>query len=66
MRSRSLSLYAMIDATDDHDAVEPHQVERSHYRRGRSLRTTQRRSSRKAGSHPTLGIAGRRNRQWDW
>ena len=37
------------------------------YRRGRSsYRPTRRRSRKSSASHPGFGIAGRRNRRWNW
>jgi hypothetical protein len=49
------------DATLDRSEADRHQV-----RRSRSARPSKRRSSRVAGSHPEVGIAGRRNRRWSW
>jgi hypothetical protein len=46
--------------------VEEGEAIRKGYGRGRSARTTKRRSSRRAGSHPDLGISARRNRRFSW
>jgi hypothetical protein len=66
MRSQSFNLaHELLDA-DGAPAFERQEVGRKQYRRNRSLRTARRRSSRMAGSHPDLGIAGRRNHRWSW
>jgi len=66
MRSRSFNLAFELDDAEDAPAFERQEVSRKQYRRNRSLRTARRRSSRMAGSHPGLGIAGRRNHRWSW
>jgi hypothetical protein len=46
--------------------VEQGETSRHESRRSRSPRTAKRRSSRRAGSPPAIGISGRRNRRFSW
>lgn len=56
----------------DADRISDHEVDdgdiggrRKDYTRGRSYKPTRRRSRRRS-NHPGCGIAGRRNRRYDW
>jgi hypothetical protein len=55
-----------LEETDGDTMIDRDDAIRTQYRRGRSFRSSRRRSSKAAGSHPGFGIAGRRNRRWSW
>ena len=66
MRSRNLQLELENDEVDGNTLVERSEADRKQYSRGRSARTTRRRSTRTTASNVPLGISARRNRRWTW
>jgi hypothetical protein len=65
MRTRNWN--GTSDVEEAGDAIlERSEADRRETRRSRSARPSKRRSSRVAGSHPEVGIAGRRHRRWSW
>jgi hypothetical protein len=66
MRTRNWNVKLESDAEQGDTLVEQNESTRNEYRRGRAVRTSKRRSSRRAGSQPELGMSARRNRRWSW
>ena len=66
MRTRNWNAMLDSEVEQGNTPVEDSEANRKAYGRGRSARTTKRRSSRRAGSHPDLGISARRNRRFSW
>ena len=66
MRTRNWN--GSFDLSEDTNdaAVDELTTDRRQFRRSRSARPAKRRSSRATGTHPDVGIAGRRNRRWSW
>jgi hypothetical protein len=66
MRTRNWNVSSESDAEQGDTLVDQNEAARNEYRRGRSSRTQKRRSSRRTGSHPDLGISARRRRRFSW
>jgi hypothetical protein len=66
MRTRNWNMSPESDVDQDDGLAESGDNLRKDYRRGRSTRTQKRRTLRRGGSQPPLGIAGRRNRRFSW
>ncbi|HEY4231870.1 MAG TPA: hypothetical protein VGM76_00450 [Lacipirellulaceae bacterium] len=66
MRTRNWNVSLESDPEQDELLVDQNAATRAEYRRGRSSRTQKRRTSRRTGSHPDLGISARRRRRFSW
>ena len=66
MRTRNWNIRLETDLEQGDTLVEQGESARNEYSRGRSARPSKRRSSRRAGSQPALGMSARRNRRWSW
>ena len=66
MQYRGHSFQYELDGFDVESESEPQQSTNKDYRRKRPMRSSRRRSSKAAGSHPGYGMAGRRNHRWAW